>query len=348
MPFTTVVASCPFKIGHTPLTAYQVRIGDLTHELLVKEERCNEFGSVKDRVAWYILSKTIEKIGPVKSVVDASSGNYGNALACICQRLGIGATIVSSASISAHNAAQIKGAGARLVIAEPKPGETSNAARMRVAGEIAEKDGSVFLDQYSNPLNPAAHQNWTAPELFAAGPFDAVFMTSSSGGTSRGFADYKKAHPGPTQLCLVEPESSCAFLDSPSGCTDKLKIPAFGSQRRSSFAGMKPDPGMIRMDEAATLAAFTLLHEHQLSKVGLSSVGVILGALDWLSRQDTPSRVACICADGDERYLDEIQSRYIPAVGQQAYEAARARLAPVIAGMRLVGPVQQTAKAAAQ
>ncbi|MEO2038374.1 MAG: hypothetical protein ABGW90_06710, partial [Martelella sp.] len=144
------------------------------------------------------------------------------------------------------------------------------------------------------------------------------------------------------------PESSCAFLDSPSGCTDKLKIPAFGSQRRSSFAGMKPDPGMIRMDEAATLAAFTLLHEHQLSKVGLSSVGVILGALDWLSRQDTPSRVACICADGDERYLDEIQSRYIPAVGQQAYEAARARLAPLIAGMRLVGPVQQTAKAAAQ
>mgnify|MGYP003658358624 CR=1 FL=1 len=309
MPFSTAVASCPFKIGHTPLTAYQVRIGDLTHELLVKEERCNEFGSVKDRVAWYI---------------------------------------VSSASISAHNAAQIKGAGARLVIAEPKPGETSNAARMRVAGEIAEKDGSVFLDQYSNPLNPAAHQNWTAPELFAAGPFDAVFMTSSSGGTSRGFADYKKAHPGHTQLCLVEPESSCAFLDSPSGCTDKLKIPAFVSQRRSSFAGMKPDPGMIRMDEAATLAAFTLLHEHQLSKVGLSSVGVILGALDWLSRQDTPSRVACICADGDERYLDEIQSRYIPAVGQQAYEAARARLAPVIAGMRLVGPVQQTAKAAAQ
>jgi hypothetical protein len=190
MPFSTAVASCPFKIGHTPLTAYQVRIGNLTHELLVKEERCNEFGSVKDRVAWYILSRTIEKIGPVKSVVDASSGNYGNALACICQRLGIGATIVSSASISAHNAAQIKGAGARLVIAEPKPGETSNAARMRVAGEIAEQEGTVFLDQYSNPLNPAAHQNWTAPELFADGPFDAVFMTSSSGGTSRGFADY--------------------------------------------------------------------------------------------------------------------------------------------------------------
>ncbi|MEZ6001171.1 PLP-dependent cysteine synthase family protein [Hyphomonas sp.] len=348
MPFSTAVASCPFKIGHTPLTVYQIRIGNLTHELLVKEERCNEFGSVKDRVAWYILSRTIEKIGPVQSVVDASSGNYGNALACICQRLGIAATIVSSTSISAHNAAQIEGAGARLVIAEPKPGETSNAARIRVAGEIADAEGSVFLNQYSNPLNPASHQNWTAPELFADGPFDAVFMTSSSGGTSRGFADYLKARPGTTQLCLVEPESSCAFLESPSGCTDKLKIPAFGSQRRSSFAGMKPDPGMIRMDEASTVAAFVLLHDHALSKVGLSSVGVILGALDWLSRQEKPARVACICADGDERYLDEIQSRYIAAVGDDAYQAARARLEPVIGGMRCLGPVQPAVKAAAR
>ena len=340
MPFTTAVADCPFKIGHTPLTSYRIRLGAHTHELLVKEEHYNEFGSVKDRVAWYILAKTIEKTGPVKAVVDASSGNYGNALACICERMGIGATIVSSASISAHNAAQIEGSGARLVIAEPKPGETANAARMRVAGEIGQQDGSVFLDQYSNPLNPAAHQNWTAPEVFADGPFDAVFMTSSSGGTSRGFADYLKAHPARTQLCLVEPESSNAFLDSPSGSTEKLKIPAFGSQRRSSFAGMKPEPAMIRMDEASALAAFTLLHEHELSKVGLSSVGVMLGAIEWLSRQDKPSRVVCICADGDERYLDEIESRYIPSVGQEAYDAARDRLAPVIAGMQRMATIK--------
>ena len=110
---------------------------------------------------------------------------------------------------------------------------------------------------------------------------------------------------------------------------------------------MKPDPGMIRMDEATTLAAFTLLHEHQLSKVGLSSTGVILGALEWLARQDKPARVACICADGDERYLDEIQSRYIPSVGQEAYESAIQRLAPVIDGIKWLGPVNADAKAAA-
>jgi len=334
MPAKPVTEACPFRIGKTPLTPYSLTLDGIAHTLLVKEERCNEFGSVKDRVAWYILSRTIEAQGPVASVVDASSGNYGYALASICKRLGIEATIVSSPSISAYNAAGIESAGAKLVIAEAQPGESSNAARMRVAGELSAKNGAVFLDQYANFMNPASHETWTAPELFAEGPFDAVFVTSSSGGTARGFSDYLKAQNDPTPLVLVEPAASCAFLDPAPPCSDKLKIPGYGSQRTSTFSGMKPDPDMIRMDEASTLAAFALLHAHDLSKVGLSSTGVILGAIDWLSRQTKPSRVACVCADGDERYLEEFESRYIPSVEREAYDAAHARLAPVIGGMQ--------------
>ena len=328
------IADCPFRIGGTPLTRFSIEVAGQTHELLLKEERCNEFGSIKDRVAWYVLAQTIAKTGPVKSVVDASSGNYGNALAQICQRMGIGATIVSSPSISAHNAEGIRNAGARLVLAEAEPGESSNAARMRVAGEISKAEGHVFLDQYANFLNPASHELWTAPEVFADGPFDACFLTASSGGTARGFYDYIRAHETPTQLVLVEPEGSNAFLDAPSQAGGKLKIPAFGSQRRSTFSGMKPDPDMIRIDEAPALAAFALLHEHELAQVGLSSVGVMLGAIEWLSRQDAPRRVVCICADGDERYLDEFEDRYVPSVDRSAYDAARASLGPVIGSMR--------------
>ena len=334
MPATSAFAECPFKIGKTPLTPYSLTLNGIAHTLLVKEERCNEFGSVKDRVAWYILSRTIAEKGPVNSVVDASSGNYGYALASICKRMGIAATIVSSPSISAYNAAGIERAGAKLVIAEAKPGESSNAARMRVARELSEKEGQVFLDQYANFMNPASHEAWTAPEVFAEGPFDAVFVTSSSGGTARGFADYLKAQGNATPLLLVEPEASCAFLESPAPRGAKLKIPGYGSQRQSTFSGMKPDPDMIRIDEASTLAAFALLHEHGLANVGLSSTGVMLGAIDWLSRQEAPARVACVCADGDERYLDEFESRYVPSVERSAYDAAHAKLAPVIGAMQ--------------
>ena len=333
MPFTHAAAECPFRIGNTPLTPYRVALGGHTHELLVKEERCNEFGSVKDRVAWYILSRTIAEKGPVSAVIDASSGNYGYALASICKRMGIAATIVSSPSISSYNAAGIRSAGANLVIAEARPGESSNAARMRVAGEISAKEGQVFLDQYANFMNPATHEVWTAPEVFADGPFDACFVTSSSGGTARGFSDYLKAKGDKTPLFLVEPAASHAFMDGDAPASTKLTIPGYGSGRRSSFSGMKPDPNMIRIDDASTLAAFTLLHERTLAEVGLSSTGVLLGALDWLAKQDAPKRVVCVCADGDERYLEEIDTRYIPAVDAAAYDAARARLTPVIGGM---------------
>jgi len=333
MPSRTAVVECPFRIGNTPLTPYRITLGGVPHEILVKEERRNEFGSVKDRVAWYILSQTIAKLGPVKSVIDASSGNYGYALASICKRMDIEATIVSSPSISAYNAAGIESAGARLVIAEAQPGESSNAARMRVAGEIAAAEGQVFLDQYANPMNPASHAAWTAPEVFADGPFDACFVTSSSGGTARGFTDYLKAKQDKTPLYLVEPAASHAFMDDEAPAGAKLTIPGYGSGRRSSFSGMKPDPNMIRIDDASTLAAFTLLHERKLAEIGLSSTGVLLGAMDWLSRQAAPKRVVCMCADGDERYLDEIDTRYIPAVDRAAYDAAYARLAPVIGTM---------------
>ena len=103
-------------------------------------------------------------------MIDASSGNYGFALASIGKALDLPVTIVSSASISGFNAEGIRQAGARLILSEPRPGESSNAARMRVAGEIAEREGLLFLDQYNNALNPQCHENWTAPELFARWP----------------------------------------------------------------------------------------------------------------------------------------------------------------------------------
>lgn len=336
MTRNSAVTECPFEIGNTPLTPFALTMNGLRHELLVKEERCNAFGSVKDRVAWYILSQTIAEKGPVEAVVDASSGNYGYALACICQKMGIAATIVSSSSISAYNAAGIRQAGARLVIAEPAPGECANAARMRVAGEISAAEGQTFLNQYANFMNPASHEHWTAPEVFAEGPFDACFVTSSSGGTARGFTDYLHSHQDAAgHLILVEPAASGAFVPpGKEAASVKLQVPGYGSKRRSSFAGVDPEPEMLRVDEADVLAAFTLLHERELVKVGLSSAGVLTGAMTWLAEQTEPMRVVCVCADGEERYLEEMESRYIPAVGEVKVSAARAALGPVIATMR--------------
>ena len=322
---------CPFRIGKTPLTGFHVEFNGLAHRLFLKEERFNEFGSVKDRVAWYVLSQRLAEAQAVGHVVDASSGNYGYALACIGNRLGLRVTIVSSPSISQYNAQGIRDAGANLLIAEAEPGESSNAARMRIASEVASRDGAVFLDQYRNMDNPACHRDWTAPEVLAEGDFNACFVAASSGGTARGFADYLKTRDLETELYLVDPFGSCAFVEPDADCKSKLFIPGYGSGRKSTFADM-PEPSDIRVDEAQVLAAFQHLRENKLVGIGLSSTGVMLGALDWLAKAKRSMSVVCICADGFERYEDEIEDRYIRTVSEDVMAEARAKILDKLSG----------------
>ncbi|WP_084396593.1 pyridoxal-phosphate dependent enzyme [Henriciella aquimarina] len=326
------IAECPFRIGNTPFRRLRIPLNGQVHEICLKEERQNAFGSIKDRVAWYLLFQARKDDCNLRHVADASSGNYGYALACIGRELGLGVTIVSSPSITAFNAEGIRKTGARLIIADSAPGESSNAARMRVAGETAERTGARFLNQYASPLNPEAHRVWTAPEVFSEGPFHACFMTSSSGGTGRGFSDYLAETPVDTRLFFVEPSGSQAFLDANSNASSP-SLPGYGSGRRSSFAGLAHPPDMIRVDEAAVVAAFSLFRDLEIAPVGLSSVGVVLGALEWLSTQTEARRVACICADGAERYLEEFDSRYRPGVSQAVFEACHRTLSPLLGAL---------------
>ncbi|MAI90904.1 pyridoxal-phosphate dependent enzyme [Ponticaulis sp.] len=325
---------CPFKIGDTPLKKLLIRVGGIEHELSIKEERLNEFGSVKDRVAWYVLSRSMPSEDWKGSVVDASSGNYGYALSRIGERLGLGVTIVSSPSISSFNADGIRNAGANLVIAEAQPGESSNGARMRVAGEISQKEGSLFLDQYNNSLNPESHERWTAPEVFAQAEFDACFVAASSGGTARGFADYLSKHDLKTELHLVEPFSACTFETPADTQGSKLFIPGYGSGRKSTFADGSDVETPIRISESDVIAAQLILTEKGLADIGLSSIGVMMGAVNWLMTQDKPQRVVCICADGSERYAHEIQSRYVPKVDASALAKSRAKISERLAQLR--------------
>ena len=292
-----------FSIGNTPMTdlAYTSRTG-VPHVIHIKEERCNQFGSIKDRVAFYLLSKWHAAGRLEPRVVDASSGNYGFALASIGQVLGLDVTIVSSGSITDYNRRGIQRTGADLIIATPRPGESSNAARMRVAGDVAKAQGASFLNQYESPANPESHQCWTAVETFGARTFDACFLAASSGGTASGIFAYLESAGLQTELVIAEPTGSRAFQDPGDPKAAKPCIPGYGSGRRSSFAVSGPRLNVSRVDEKAVQLAFELWDMETWPPIGASSVGTVLAAMDWLDRADTPRQVVCICADGRERY----------------------------------------------
>ncbi len=292
-----------FSIGNTPMTdlVYTSRTG-VAHVIHIKEERCNQFGSIKDRVAFYLLSKWHASGRLGSRVVDASSGNYGFALASIGRTLGLDVTIVSSGSITDYNRRGIEETGADLIIATPRDGESSNAARMRLAGEVAQARAASFLNQYETPANPESHRCWTAVETFGAQTYDACFLAASSGGTASGFFDYLEAAGLPTELVIAEPLGSLAFQDPETPEAAKPCIPGYGSGRRSSFAVSGPRLSVARVDEAAVQLAFELWDTAAWPPIGASSVGTVLAAMDWLDRAETPKEVVCICADGRERY----------------------------------------------
>ena len=293
-----IIPKAPLPIGETPLQAVEIQMAGLGHEILFKLEGANPFGSIKDRVAWGLVHSYLRcPAAGDFHVLDASSGNYGAALAGLGRVLDFRVTIVAPPKIASANAASIRSAGAELIITD---GDYADHAR-----RIASDRGATHLDQYNNPLNPRVHERWTAPEaLRDAGSVNAVFLATSSGGTARGFMDYLNATESRAALVIVDLPRSGAVQPTRNGCPPW--IPGFGSARRISFDLSRRPFTLVSVPEEQISAAVALDAPPALPRVGLSAIGVFLGALVWLRRQTTEQRILLVCADGQEKYQDEL------------------------------------------
>jgi cysteine synthase len=286
-------------IGDTPRLQYELAVGELRHEIYFKLERFNSFGSLKDRVALAVIEPLLACGGRSHNlrVLDASSGNYGVALAGLGQRLGFGVTIVAPTKISDYNREAIARSGAELIIRDRDYTE--------YAQELHHHRDAVYLDQYNNPANPGVHADWTAPETLAGLPrVDAVFVAASSGGTARGFRQYLRTFAPETKLVVADsPRSAVLAPASDSGAPPK--IPGLGSSRKCTFE-FSHTPEMVRVAEDVVFRARAVaLGEGVLPPIGLSSFGVLCGALVWLQKQAEPRSVVLVCADGAEKYTAE-------------------------------------------
>ena len=282
------------RIGGSPLVPLRRFARGLRGEVWAKIEAANPGGSVKDRAAlWMVLAAEESGLLPdaSRSMLDATSGNTGVALAMVGAARGHAVTLCMPDRVSAERRRMAAAFGARIVATDPLDG-TDGAIReaRRLAG--AYPDRYVYLDQYSNRANVAAHERTTGPELWAQtrGAMTHLVAGIGTGGTIVGAAAYLR--PRGVRIVAVQPDSPLHGLDGLKHIPSAIR-PAIWDESAAD------EHAVVSTDEAHALVRRLAREEGILA--GPSSGAALAVALRVAAREE--SLVVAVLPDGGERYL---------------------------------------------
>jgi cysteine synthase A len=298
-------------VGGTPLVGMPRMLegspaADNGVELFAKLESFNPGGSVKDRigVAMIEAAEAEGRIEPGRTtIVEATSGNTGIALAFVCAARGYDLVLTLPQGMSRERESLLRLYGARVDITESLGGmnEAVEAARAMA------RDADVFLpDQFSNPANPEAHRRTTGPEIERAleGRVDVLVAGVGTGGTITGVGEYLRERSNPSlQVVGVEPRGSAVLSGGPPG---PHRIQGIG-------AGFIPpvlnrellDEVMAVSDDDAIQTAWSCARRLGLL-AGISAGAALWAALQVANRPESAGkRIVVIVPDSGERYISQ-------------------------------------------
>jgi cysteine synthase B len=282
-------------IGDTPLVGLP-SLQPEGYELYLKLEGHNPTGSVKDRVAKYLLDAAARdgRLHAGTRVLEPTSGNTGIALAALCAPKGYKLTCVMPENTSEERRTLLALYGADIVFSPANEG--SNGA-VRVAREMSEDDPDVFMPfQYGNPANPLAHYETTGPEIIRDLPdVAAVVAGLGTGGTLTGVGHRLKEHNPSVQIIAAEPE----YGDLVYGLRniDEGFVPPVLDQSVLD--------GRIKVDSLAALTATREIVGREGLFVGLSTGAAVAVAQRVCNPRRLPSgsKVVVISPDSGWKYL---------------------------------------------
>ncbi len=288
-------------IGNTPVVRLN-RMGPDHVEMYVKVESFNPMASVKDRLAFAIINDAEQKgtLKPGQTVVEATSGNTGIALAMVCAAKGHPFVATMADSFSVERRKIMRGLGARVVLT---PAAERGTGMVKKAEELAEKHGWFLARQFENPANPEYHRNTTGPEIlsdFAGRRLDYWVTGYGTGGTMTGAGQVlKMARP---DLTIVATE--------PAGAS----LLAGKEWQPHKIQGWTPDfiPDVLDRnvydelravtDERAIEVSRELAHKEGIF-TGISAGATLATALDIAGEAPKGSVILAMLPDTGERYL---------------------------------------------
>ena len=294
-------------IGNTPLVrlnGYQ-KEKKLDAELLAKLEYFNPAGSVKDRVALYMLLDAQEK-GLLKRdsvIIEPTSGNTGIGLAAVAAEKGIRTIIVMPDTMSIERRNILKAYGAELVLTDGKLGMKGAIAK---ANELAEEIPHSFIPgQFTNDANPLAHYKTTGPEIWkdTDGDVDILVAGVGTSGTLSGAGRYLKEQNPDIQVVAVEPKDSPVLSEGRAG-SHKLQGIGAGFVPRTLDIDIYDEVFPVTTQQAYDAAR--LLAREDAILAGISS-GAALYAAEVLAKrpENRGKRIVIIIPDSGEKYLSE-------------------------------------------
>lgn len=292
-------------IGRTPLVRINRLFPDAGATILAKLEFYNPASSVKDRIGVYMIdaAEASGQLEPGGTIVEATSGNTGIALAMVGAARGYRVVLTMPETMSRERRALLRAFGAELVLT---PGPEGMRGAVEKAEEIGASEGAVLVRQFANPANVTAHRETTAEEIWADtdGGVDILVAGVGTGGTISGVGQVIKSRKPEFRVVAVEPAESPLLSGGQAG---PHKIQGLGANFIPEILDRSVIDEVVAVasDDAIAMARRAAREEGLL--VGISSGAALVAAGQVASREENAGKtIVAVIPSFGERYLTSV------------------------------------------
>ncbi len=297
-------------IGRTPVVRLQ-RLAPPGISMYVKCEFFNPMASVKDRLAIGIIEDAERRgvLKPGQTVVEATSGNTGIALAMVCAAKGYPFVAVMADTFSIERRKIIRMLGAKVILT---PGAQRGTGMVRKAAELAEKNGWFLAGQFENPANPAYHRSTTGPEIvsdFVGKRLDFFVTGWGTGGTLTGAGEIIRLARPEVRIIVAEPAAASLLSGKPFS---PHKIQGWTPDFVPAVLNREVAHRIVTVTDSEAIDCARQLAAREGIFVGISGGATLAAALQVAREAEPGASILAMLPDTAERYLSTALFEGIP------------------------------------